>query len=74
MVVVFDESGRGYLYVDGSYATSNYANSARSALFRSGRWKVGDVYGFSGSIDDVNVFDYALTADQVAQRYAQKSA
>ncbi len=63
------------LYVDGDLVNSNTNASSAIATtahpFQIGARHNGDTFG--GSIDDVAVYDHALTAAQVAAHYASRA-
>jgi len=68
--------GKGTLYVNG-VAVSTYSTAA-SQLYvaSSSAWRVGKGYGFTGSpdsfvgrVDDVRIYNRALSASEIAQMY-----
>lgn len=71
------------LYVDGSRVASN--SSATSAQAYDGRWRIGrdtlagwgattpTSYGFTGALDNVAVYNRALTATRIAGHSASRS-
>ncbi|MCC7415577.1 MAG: hypothetical protein IT176_00435, partial [Acidobacteria bacterium] len=63
------------LYVDGALvgSTTGSANplASTSHPFQIGAWHNGDTFG--GQIDDVAVYDHALTASQIGEHYAARS-
>ncbi|SDD63872.1 LamG domain-containing protein [Auraticoccus monumenti] len=71
------------LFVDGSLVASS--SSATTAEVYDGRWRIGRdnlagwgpstpmTYGFTGSLDDVAVYDHALSPAQVAGHSASRS-
>lgn len=63
------------MYVNGvlhSYKTLNGQIRQTSAPFLMGQMLPGETgYNFNGTIDDVKIYDYALTPDAVAELYQQ---
>ncbi len=68
--------GQAALYIDGTLVNS--ATGTAGAIAASmqpleiGRWFGGDT--FAGGIDEVAIYDHALTAAQVAQHFAARAA
>lgn len=74
--IVFNRSGNAVSYIDGkqdaskSISTRNGSISSSVNLF-FGRYSVSSSQFFTGSIDQVQIYDYARTASQVAWDYNQ---
>ena len=70
IVVVRTNSTDGEIYIDGSLAGSGSgsARSLNNVLVNIGRGTAGTSY-FNGSIDDVRIYDTALSAEEIWQLY-----
>jgi hypothetical protein len=71
LVGVFDQGNTSALYVNGSLVSSGAAaasivDKTPPGLFRIGAYYNSTNFEFGGSIDDVQVYDTALSADDVA--------
>ena len=75
-VLVIRKSGTGYLYIDGSLVGSNTASKTVSSTnnFVIGNYDQSGAYRFNGQIDDVRVYNHALTLPQVKTLYNENSA
>jgi hypothetical protein len=82
--VIYDGAGNWKLYRDGQYMgtetfsvtsdnTANYFIGAGNAIANSSGNQVAD-YFFTGQIDDVRMYNYALTTDQLKQTYDNGAA
>jgi hypothetical protein len=78
VVTVVDSSNTLRFYIDGVLDVNSYPNvSARTATTDAkaiGRRADANTYMFSGQIDDVQVYNYALSASQITKLYNQNSA
>jgi hypothetical protein len=82
VVAVFDETAQLMsLYKDGQLAgtgpiTFSYVHSAHPAAIGNNHWAPGDGNWrpFGGVLDEVRFYDYALSAEEVAQLYAEHAA
>jgi hypothetical protein len=77
VVGTLDTSGGQNLYIDGALAASSTNNAARST---NGNWRLGfdslsgvpnapTSYYFNGSLDDIRIYNRALSASQVLNLY-----
>ncbi|MBT3193291.1 MAG: hypothetical protein HN341_12115, partial [Verrucomicrobia bacterium] len=74
IVGVYDGGNTNTLYVNGSPVASGTAtmpipDKTTPSLFRIGTYYNNDGYEFNGSIDDVQLYSQALSAEQVAELY-----
>jgi hypothetical protein len=72
-IAVFDRSGNYYGYIDGKLEkttdiSSELLTSVNTTIpFYIGSY--GSNYRFNGKIDDVRIYNYALTAEQIKEVY-----
>jgi len=75
--IVFSwETNSAKLYLNGvqkDIDTSVTVPTGINPILAIGSWIDGTTYGYSGQIDDVKVFNYALTAQQVKNEYNQEA-
>ncbi len=77
VVGVFEEGVGSTLYVNGSVAATGAAGSpipdkTTPSLFRIGTYYNSSSYEFNGSVDDVRVYDEALSADDVVLLFGEE--
>ena len=74
LVGVYDESSGSILYVNGvngasATPTGGIVDKTTPGLFRIGTYYNSDSFEYLGSIDDVQLYEQALSAEQVADLY-----
>jgi hypothetical protein len=75
VVGVFDvENNQTLLYVDRSVENSNAITAIEGSMFNTSNLMIGSsdeagLYPFNGSVDDVRIYNYALTSAQIEDIY-----
>ena len=72
MITIVDDGTTRKFYRNGAYIgshTNTLVNSGGTTLFRIGRGGAADASYFNGQIDEVKIYNYARTAEQIMQDY-----
>ena len=71
--VAVRDNGTNYLYINGikqtDSDTTSYLDATNQNFYIGRLWDTSNTYDFPGFIDDVQIYNYALTAKQIAGLY-----
>ena len=77
-IVIMDDGSNRSLYIDGSLAAANYKSSSSSTEQGDntliGQWSTSTSRPFLGDIDEVAIWDKALSATEITAIYNSKAA